>query len=74
MTVFTLDTRMIWKKDSARARELQIKNWSHAKKVALATQDWQNLNYFSKPPCERPSTTLGVIGDNNDTPILRDPK
>jgi putative endonuclease len=46
----------------ARTREIQIKKWSRAKKIALAQGDWQTLSIFAKPPHERPSATLGVNG------------
>jgi putative endonuclease len=49
-------------REDAKRREYQVKNWSRAKKMALAKQDWPALNHFAKPPHERPSTSLGAIG------------
>ena len=38
--------------------ERKIKPWSRAKKQALIDGDWARLSHFSKPPSERPSTSL----------------
>ena len=42
--------------------ERRIKPWSRAKKEALIRGDWASLSYFSRPPSERPSTSLGTNG------------
>jgi predicted GIY-YIG superfamily endonuclease len=42
--------------------EQRIKPWSRAKKEALIRGDWGQLSYYSRPPCERPSTSLGTNG------------
>jgi putative endonuclease len=49
-------------RENAINREIQIKNWSRAKKIALAQGDWKSLSLFSKSPHERPSASLGVDG------------
>ncbi|RJF91332.1 GIY-YIG nuclease family protein [Sphingomonas cavernae] len=43
--------------------ERRIKPWSRAKKEALIRGDWDALSFYSKPPKERPSTSLGTSGD-----------
>jgi putative endonuclease len=43
--------------------ERRIKPWSRAKKEALFVGDWASISYFTKPPSERPSTSLGTKGD-----------
>ena len=43
--------------------ERRIKPWSRAKKEALFRGDWGAISHFSRPPCERPSTTLGTNGE-----------
>ena len=45
--------------------ERRVKPWSRAKKEALSRGDWAALSYFAKPPCERPSTSLGMNGSEN---------
>ena len=40
--------------------ELRVKKWSKAKKRALVAQDWDKLNYYSKPPSERGAMPPGV--------------
>ena len=47
-------------REEALAAEMRIKSWSRAKKEALIAGDWQSLSYFSRPPHERPSTSLGT--------------
>ena len=47
-------------REEALAAEMRIKPWSRAKKEALIAGDWQRLSYFSRPPHERPSTSLGT--------------
>ncbi|MFZ5746082.1 MAG: GIY-YIG nuclease family protein [Pseudomonadota bacterium] len=42
--------------------ERRIKPWSRAKKESLISGDWVALSYWSKPPTERPSTSLGTNG------------
>jgi predicted GIY-YIG superfamily endonuclease len=42
--------------------ELRVKNWSRAKKEALAKEDWDGLSHFSRPPRERVSTSLDTNG------------
>jgi len=42
--------------------ERRIKPWSRAKKEALIREDWDALKHYSRPPSERPSTTLGTNG------------
>ncbi|HEX7782113.1 MAG TPA: GIY-YIG nuclease family protein [Sphingobium sp.] len=42
--------------------ERRIKPWSRAKKEALIRGDWTALSFFSRPPRERPSTSLGTNG------------
>jgi len=46
----------------AQETERRIKPWSRAEKQALIAGDWQLLSYFSRPPSERPSTSLGTNG------------
>ena len=43
--------------------ERRIKSWSRAKKEALIRGDWEAVSFFSKPPKERPSSTLGTNGE-----------
>jgi predicted GIY-YIG superfamily endonuclease len=67
---------LIWAQDfptrhEALATELRVKNWSRAKKEALARSDWASLSHFAKPPSERStgtppegvSTSLDTNGD-----------
>ena len=60
-----LPAQLIWA-DYFHARveaienELRVKKWSKAKKRALASQDWDKLSYFSKPPSERGAVPPGV--------------
>jgi predicted GIY-YIG superfamily endonuclease len=44
--------------------ERRIKPWARAKKEALISGDWAALSHFSKPPKERPSTSLGTNGES----------
>jgi len=37
----------------ALAAELRVKKWSRAKKLALASADWQRLSIAAMPPAER---------------------
>ena len=46
--------------------ERRIKPWSRAKKEALARGDWAALSYYARPPKERPSTSLGTNGLEED--------
>ena len=48
--------------------ERRIKRWSRAKKQALIRGDWASLSYFSRPPHERPSTSLGTNGEGGPQP------
>ena len=41
----------------AIAFERRIKGWSRAKKEALIRGDWEQINWLSRAPNERPSTT-----------------
>ena len=68
--------RLMWS-DSFASRiealeaERRTKPWSRAKKQALIDGDWQRLSHFSKPPSERPSTSLGTNGSLDDgTPFV----
>ena len=60
-----------WSRDGVFAFEPRVKNWSRAKKEALAAGDWAEVGYFARPPHERPSTALGTNGvcDPKDTPF-----
>jgi len=49
--------------------ERRIKPWSRAKKEALIKGDWAGVSYFSRPPRERPSTSLGTNGDIGARPL-----
>ena len=42
--------------------ELRVKNWSRAKKEALAIGDWKKLSYYARLPHERVSTSLDTNG------------
>ena len=58
---------LMWSQDfqtrlDAKAAEHRIKPWSRAKKEALIRGDWAALSHFSRPPSERPSTSLGTAG------------
>ena len=58
---------LVWAEDfpsrlEALEAERKIKGWSRAKKEALIRGDWASLSYFSRPPSERPSTSLGTNG------------
>ena len=60
-----LPVELVWQqsfltREEALAAEFRIKPWSRAKKEALIKSDWTALSYFSKPPTERPSTSLGT--------------
>jgi predicted GIY-YIG superfamily endonuclease len=57
------DTRL-----EALDAEKRIKPWSRAKKEALIRGDWSAVSYFAKPPCERPSTSLGTNGREDGLP------
>tara|TARA_R110000868_G_C10559438_1_gene736729 strand:- start:161 stop:508 length:348 start_codon:yes stop_codon:yes gene_type:complete len=48
--------------------ERRIKPWSRAKKEALIREDWAALSHFSRPPRERPSTSLGTNGGGDGNP------
>jgi len=52
----------------AQETDLRIKPWSRAKKQALIDGDWKRLSHFSRPPSERPSTTLGTNGFGGTAP------
>ena len=59
--------KLIWSQDfvtriEALEAEHRIKPGSRAKKEALARGDWKALSFFSRPPRERPSTSLGTNG------------
>jgi len=49
-------------RDEALNAELKIGKWSRAKKEALASEDWQRLGFYAKPPKERVSTSLDTNG------------
>ena len=60
-----LPVQLIWAdyfhtRVEAIENELRVKKWSKAKKRALASQDWDKLSYFSKPPSERGAMPPGV--------------
>jgi predicted GIY-YIG superfamily endonuclease len=60
-----LPVELVWQqsfptRDEAKAAEFRIKPWSRAKKEALIASDWAALSVFARPPCERPSTSLGT--------------
>ena len=60
-----LPVDLVWQqafstREEAMAAEFRIKPWSRAKKQALIASDWKSLSYFSSPPIERPSTSLGT--------------
>ena len=64
---------LVWSQDfpsriEALEAERRIKPWSRAKKEALIRGDWAALSYSSRPPKERPSTSLGTNG-SGDTEI-----
>lgn len=40
-------------REEAIAAELQIKNWSRAKKAALIRHDWASVSRYAKPPARR---------------------
>lgn len=40
-------------REEALAAEMQIKDWSRAKKEALFESDWSSLSHFAKPPTRR---------------------
>ena len=50
-------------RDEALAFEQRIKGWTRAKKEALIASDWDRISWLSRPPHERPSTSLRT----NDT-------
>ena len=59
--------QLMWSQDfptriEALEAERRIKPWSRAKKEALIRGDWAALSYYSRPPKERPSTSLGTNG------------
>ncbi|WP_114226420.1 MULTISPECIES: GIY-YIG nuclease family protein [Sphingomonas] len=47
-------------RQEAYEAERRIKPWSRAKKEGLIARDWARVSHFAKPPCERPSTSLGT--------------
>jgi predicted GIY-YIG superfamily endonuclease len=60
--------RLVWSQEfptriEALEAERRIKPWSRAKKEALIRGDWAALKHFSRPPKERPSTSLGTNGE-----------
>ena len=60
-----LPVSLVWSesfptRDEAFAAERRIKPWSRAKKEALIEGNWSNVKHFSRPPRERPSTSLGT--------------
>jgi predicted GIY-YIG superfamily endonuclease len=60
-----LPVRLMWSQDfptriEALEAERQIKKWSQAKKEALIRGDWAAMNYFAKPPKERPPLPVRV--------------
>jgi predicted GIY-YIG superfamily endonuclease len=60
-----LPVELVWQqnfpsRDEALAAEFQIKPWSRAKMEALIASDLAALSHFSRPPSERPSTSLGT--------------
>jgi tRNA/rRNA methyltransferase len=53
-----LPVELVWCADfatrhEALASELQVKNWSRAKKEALIAGDWNKVSHFAKPPSRR---------------------
>jgi len=44
----------------ALAFERRLKGWSRAKKEALIKGDWDRVNWLSRAPSERPSTTADL--------------
>ena len=40
--------------------ERRVKGWSRAKKEALIRSDWKRVNWLSRAPSERPSTTADL--------------
>jgi predicted GIY-YIG superfamily endonuclease len=44
----------------ALAFERRIKGWSRAKKEALIRGDWVRINWLSRAPSERPSTSADL--------------
>lgn len=55
-------------REEAKAAEIKIKNWSHAKKEALIAKDWERLKRASIPPSERRARASTSLGN---TPRLR---
>ena len=60
-----LPVKLVWAdyfhtRAEAIENELRVKKWSKAKKRALVAQDWDKLNYYSKPPSERGAMPPGV--------------
>jgi predicted GIY-YIG superfamily endonuclease len=53
-------------REEAIAFERRIKGWSRAKKEALIKGDWGRINWLSRAPHERPSTSA-----DQDRPALR---
>jgi len=54
--------QLVWReaaptREEAIAFERRIKGWTRAKKEALIQGDWVRLNWLSRAPSERPSTT-----------------
>ena len=69
-----LPVQLVWAdyfatRAEAIENELRVKKWSKAKKKALASQDWDRLAYYSKPPKERGAMPPGVSSslDTNGT-------
>jgi putative endonuclease len=57
-TARRLPVTLVWAQDFAHrhealAAELQIKNWSRAKKQALIRGDWKDVSFHAVPPKER---------------------
>jgi predicted GIY-YIG superfamily endonuclease len=61
---------LMWAQDfpsriEALEAERRISPWSRKKKEALIASDWKALSYWAKPPCARPSTSLGTNGEGD---------
>ncbi|HVL29180.1 MAG TPA: GIY-YIG nuclease family protein [Sphingomicrobium sp.] len=48
-------------REEALAFERRVKGWTRAKKEALIRGDWDAINWLSRPPHERPSTTRSAL-------------
>jgi predicted GIY-YIG superfamily endonuclease len=69
---------LVWAQDfpsrlEALETERRISPWSRAKKEALIAGDWSALSFWARPPCERPSTSLGTNGGGSLCPPREGP-